>query len=262
MNENEWSRNRQRKRKIDIRRSIYKYRWWRVAMTIRVLNSSLATTLRGERASERKKEWTEKKQSQPNECAFTLAKRICIKIQRVCSLLWSSFSLLYLIRFSTRAPFFVMWPRRAHFYARCNILCACVMFVHYFGLFFSIHFGVMHKHVNRITSNDFHILSGKKNETMKNEKSRNRLVIFSSHFKLERLRILPLDQISFLMCVWNNNNNSTHTLYIYIFARFNCFHYTLLRFHYTIFYLRYNLGLNQKTLSHTHTHTSWSIMYT
>lgn len=88
-----------------------------------VLNSSSGMPLKGERNKAKKSN-----HNQMNAHTFTLAKRICIKIQRVCSLLWLSFSLLYLIRFSTRAPFSFrhLCDRGVYsfcFYARYNILC-------------------------------------------------------------------------------------------------------------------------------------------
>lgn len=81
-----------------------------------------------------------------------------------------------------------------------NIHTVCVLMVNYFWLvFFSSLFWCYAQtrksnHLQRFSS---HAVRKEKERERERE---NRLVIFSSHFKLQRLRILPLDQISFLMC--------------------------------------------------------------
>lgn len=144
-------------------------------------------------------------------------------------------------------------------------VCACVngKLLRFVSFSFLVLLANAHKHVNRITYNDSLNLSGRNiggTEGKQDEKSGNLSVIFSSHFKLERLRILPLDQISFC-CVWNTTLTTAHPHKHMWTLRHPTF--TLLRFHYSIFHLGDALELNQKN-SHIviyNVYLRWNIIF-
>lgn len=156
---------------------------------------------------------------------------------------------------------FVMWPpppprcaAEAWSFLRTITFTLCVLMANYFGLLFVLlpcFDGICRDahHTNTWIASAPPISTAcqemiRIDKEKVDEKFRNRSVIFSSHFKLDRLRILPVDRISFLA------TTTAATAHTYVNAStvfgLSPSAFTLLRFHYSIFYLRHNMGLNQK----------------